>query len=362
MSLLKKTSRAVLVGLLAGLLKALSRKGAPKQIRKLLVVRIDQRLGNVLLTTPLIERLKRELPQTEVEVLVADSKVGVLPQDTKVLAFPKKAFFKAPGRFWRILLSLRKARYDAVIDASHWHHFSLTSSLITAFTGAPLRITHQRGYAHKFANQLVPPAETEEAETFSKQRLLAPLGLEPDAEAPMRTDLGTASAEKGFASDFFKKEGLVGLPLIGLSPGARKPNHRVAPEVFAQIGERARRLGFRPLVLWGPGEEELAQFLGQRIDAPLAPPTNLEQLAALMRSCSVVVANDTGPMHLAVACQTPTMALFRNSQPGRWGHNFGPHRAFDTDTLTKEVLVLAVEKALVPHAPTSPSLDTQPRS
>ena len=51
-----------------------------------------------------------------------------------------------------------------------------------------------------------------------------------------------------------------------------------------------------------------------------APPTSLDQLAALMRGARVTVCNNTGPMHLAVAVGCPTLALFLHMEVERWGH------------------------------------------
>src|SRR4029077_5754666 len=86
-----------------------------------------------------------------------------------------------------------------------------------------------------------------------------------------------------------------------LNPGARKEDHLWPPERFAAL---ARGLPLRSVVFWGPGEEPLAKagVAASRGAADLAPPTDLQELAAAFRAAALVVTNDTGPMHLAVAC------------------------------------------------------------
>ena len=92
------------------------------------------------------------------------------------------------------------------------------------------------------------------------------------------------------------------------------------------IGAFARKLahlrGLQSFVFWGPGEEALARevVLAAGGAAELAPPTDLDQLAAAFRAAALVVTNDTGPMHLAVACGAPVAAIFLHPVGLRWAH------------------------------------------
>jgi len=77
----------------------------------------------------------------------------------------------------------------------------------------------------------------------------------------------------------------------------------------------------RTLLIWGPGEEPLVQRLvrAATYTPAVAPATTLLQLAALLTRCRVFVGGDTGPLHLAAAVGTPTVALFGPSNPQRNG-------------------------------------------
>lgn len=142
------------------------------------------------------------------------------------------------------------------------------------------------------------------------------------------------------------EEGL-STPLVGLAPGGRKPDHRVAPEVFAELGAVAASRGATVIVLWGPGEEALAEAIAQSCPATVAPPTDLDELAALMRRCAVTVTNDTGPMHLSVACGAPTIALFKRSDPARWGHGEPPHAVVVAEGRSREEIIADARQALL---------------
>jgi heptosyltransferase-1 len=107
-----------------------------------------------------------------------------------------------------------------------------------------------------------------------------------------------------------------------INPGAAWPNKRWPADRF---GETAAFLhetrGLTPVVLWGPGEEDLARSVvsASRNSAVLAPPTRVPDLVALSREASLVVSGDTGPLHIASAVGTPTVSLFGPTNPERNG-------------------------------------------
>ena len=75
------------------------------------------------------------------------------------------------------------------------------------------------------------------------------------------------------------------------------------------------------MILWGPGEEELAQAVvaASRRAAVIAPPTGVRDIVALSRAADLFVAGDTGPLHIAFAVGTPTVGLFGPTNPVRNG-------------------------------------------
>lgn len=315
---LRRAAKGLASAVLGGLLALWGRREVPEKILKVLVIRVDLRVGNVLLTTPLIRALQVGLPDAQVSVLVAPSKASLLEGIAPTLIFDKKAVRRHPWAFLGQLRRLRRERFDVVIDASHWHTFSVTSAALLAWTGAPIRIAHDRGAAARFANRRVAGPSAPEWEIRTKLRLLEPLGIEP-GRPELITALGQGPARDRMQA-WLQSRGGPGPGWVGLAPGARKLDHRASPELFIALGAHAQALGWSVVVLWGPGEEGLAEQVAVGCGAVVAPPTSLDELAALMRACGLVVANDTGPMHLCVACQTRCLALFKGADPTRWGH------------------------------------------
>jgi lipopolysaccharide heptosyltransferase II len=113
-------------------------------------------------------------------------------------------------------------------------------------------------------------------------------------------------------------------PWVGLLPGAaRGPSKQWPEEHFIALGKAIQEdEGRRVVVLGGEGEIELCQRITQKIGAGtlcLAGRTTLESWAAVLERCAVVVANDSGGMHLAAAMATPVVALFGMTDPAKTG-------------------------------------------
>ncbi len=333
----RKSGLARLFAGVLGLPGAVPSPVRKEQVSRILLIRIDERVGNVLLTTPLIRALARHFPSAELEVLVSAPKMPLIGDLARAIPFRKKDFFLHPLRFLKQLRALRKRRYDLAIDASHWDVFSLTSALLLGLTRARWRVAHGRGEAGLFATQLAAPPSKREHDARTKLRLLEPLGI---SEEDTRTDTSLRSTPRPpSVLSWLETQRLPAERLVGLLPGARKLDRRAPVGVFAAIGLGLRARGMRPVVVYGPGEESLAATLGWAMGAPLAPPTNLEELAALLSGLDAVVTNDTGPMHLAVALGVPTVSLFLHDDLSRWGYQTAPHAALPLIQLGEEETV-----------------------
>jgi heptosyltransferase-3 len=133
-----------------------------------------------------------------------------------------------------------------------------------------------------------------------------------------------------------------------LNPGARKEDHRWPAAQFGALArELQQRFSLPSVVFWGPGEESLAREAVEASGgtARLAPPTDLDQLAAALRACALAVTNDTGPMHLAVACGAPVVALFLDESGLRWAHP-GPRFAAVVAPTTLDPVLAAAARLI----------------
>jgi ADP-heptose:LPS heptosyltransferase len=107
-----------------------------------------------------------------------------------------------------------------------------------------------------------------------------------------------------------------------LNPGAAWPNKRWPPERLGAVASALReRRGLASVVLWGPGEQPLAEDVvaASKGGALLSPSTSVADLVALARHASVMISGDTGPAHIAAAVGTPIVGLYGPTRPSRNG-------------------------------------------
>ena len=123
---------------------------------------------------------------------------------------------------------------------------------------------------------------------------------------------------------------------VVLLPFAGRPEKEWPIDRFREL---AKRIGPRALVIWGPGERERAAEAG----AELAPPTNLRELARVLRDASLVIGGDTGPLHLAAALGTRVIGLYGPTNPRRNGPYGQLEHCVETFTTTKSMLDISVD-------------------
>ena len=320
----------------------------PTAIRKLLVISDDERVGNQLLTTPLLRALKRGLPDAQLHLLAPRQGHAVAsPHVDRAIRWQKRDAFRAPLRFLDLLLALRRERYDVVVEAGHWSAFSLTASLVARLvaTRRGASIGHDRGGSARFLSHPVPHDPADVSEVPAKLELLLPLGL-PARGLELDTGLGMASLHDGDA--LLARARLDGKPVAIVNPGARFADRRWPPQSYGAVCRGLVERGLAPLVVWGPGEEPLARAIVDFAPgATLAPPTDLGVLAALMRRARLVVSNNSGPMHLGVAVHVPTVGVFFRGDSARWGHRLPTFAAAEVRGDDQATLVLeAVDRAM----------------
>jgi len=286
-------------------------------IRKLLVIKL-RAVGDVILSTAALPNLRAAFPDATIDFLVERSCREVIEGNDRidhVIVFSKTGMNGA-----RILLDLRHARYDMVIDLFG----NPRSALMTFASRARYRVGYDfRGRSYAY-NILVEPRGAEVHNVEFNLDALRRIGVPVTTKSPY---FPLAEADREFAILEAGKLGLTGRLVIGFNPGANRPTERWPAERFAELGALlAGRRKARICVFWGPGEKPLADAIAGRIGeaAVVAPPTSLKQLGAMFERCSLVVSNDTGPMHIAAALGIPTVGIFGPVNPllqGPYGEN-----------------------------------------
>jgi lipopolysaccharide heptosyltransferase I len=277
----------------------------------ILVVRLGA-LGDVVHTIPAVAALRRAFPDARIDWLV-EARHRSIVDLVAVLDGVVALEDSSPGAWRRAIVDLRRTRYDVAIDFQGL----LKSAVLARASGAArvigFSIWHLR---EKTARPFYSSAgDAEGGHVIGKNlRLLRVLGIDRDViEFPLRPSHSPAA---------FALRELAPGPYALINAGAAWPNKRWPPERFGQVAAfLAEARGLTPVVLWGPGEDALAQAV---IDASsgravLAPPTRVADLVTLSRDSALVISGDTGPLHIAAAVGTPTVSVFGPTNPARNG-------------------------------------------
>lgn len=277
--------------------------------KRVLLVRIDNRVGEALLTTPLVDLLFGA--GHEVQVLTHPKVRRVLEGHPHVA----KLWDYRPRR--EVLAALRAERFDVVINCGNWDLESVTSAVVARLAGGPSVVLGPANFPSGWLMDVAVGARAHtRSEAAQRTHLASPLVA---STAPVRLSFRPTAPFQ-----------VVAPPYAVVNPGGRLGYRRVVPERFADAARALLERGVTPVVTWGPGEEALADAVCAACPGAVrAPPTSLDQLAALMRGAQVTVCNNTGPMHLAAAVGCPTLALFLHMEVDRWGYPYAPHTMLD---------------------------------
>lgn len=315
--------------------------------RKILLVRIDNRVGEALLTTPLLDALAQK-PDLEVHLLVHSKVARVLqghPSLRRLISLDRRML--ALGAWAPGIRALRAERYDAVVDCSNWTAPSVTAAIVARLAG-PGGVVVGPGTFPVTALQdiSVPRKPGTINEVEQRLHLLSPLAG-PQARRPLSFRAPNPKA------DITQWLSTIRKPYAVVNPGGRLGVRRVPVEAFAAAARALVDRNVTPVVTWGPGEESLADEVIRFLPTAIrAPATSIDDLAAVMKGAAATVCNNTGPMHLSVAVGTPTLAYFLRIEVERWGHAHAPHRMVDLTPVVdgggdlKEVAARAVDDFL----------------
>jgi len=270
-------------------------------------------LGDAVLTLPLLHALKTRYPKAEIHFFVRSGVESVFtaqPEITRVRPFAKRGAQKSLSSAVRYGWELGREGFDLWISA----HKSFRSALISGATGINRRI----GYDQPWFNTLAYTetvsrrfADLEEIERLFQ--LLKPLGI--NAPAP-KASLSISDETRQDAEQFWRAH-CGNRPVLGLHPGSTWPTKCWPVEYFSEIVTRAARAGAQVLIFAGPDERDVAAQVqaGAEVEGSvnvlnLGGELTLPQLAAYLGKLNAYLTNDSGPMHLAWAQDTPLVALF----------------------------------------------------
>ena len=285
-------------------------------IRRILLVRVNFRMGNAILTLPAIDAFRKNFP---------DAKIDFLGSPISSLLFrhqPLNEHYVAPRRFpqvvWQnplLIQRLRANRYDLAVDVSCSH--SGAAAFIIGLSAARIRVGLS-GKGDRVFNVKVP--KLRERNKYHKlSEFLRALKLDRiNTVGALEFSEGETNEARGRLQPLaVRKSGKV----AGVFVGGRKLRGKGWPlENFLEVIAGLRQSGIGVVVFLGPEEKEMGDFFKIRLapEVPLVFESAVRKFAALVAHLDLLICCDSGPMHLACAAGTRVVAIFQARDVNRW--------------------------------------------
>ena len=285
-----------------------------------ILVRGPNWLGDAVMCEPAIKGLKRIAPEGKISLLVKPAVAGLFqghPDIDRIIVYDDKERHAGLSGKWALAGELRRAAFDLALLFQN----AFEAALLAFVAGIPRRY----GYATDGRSLLLsdpvakPDPRTPVHQVAYYWNLLRPLGLTGEPSAPQL--YVTQEEESSLAARLSQ----YGLPetdlLIGVNPGSTYGSaKRWLPDRFAEVTNQLCRTldesegkPVSVVILGAKGEEPLGRQIAGRLtgrSAVLSGATTIRELMAVLKRCALLLTNDTGPMHIAAAFQTPVVAVF----------------------------------------------------
>ena len=284
-----------------------------------IIVTFLMHLGDLTLTTPFLHVLRQAAPKAHITYLVDEKLQEVVahnPNIDAVMTIDKK------GKDNSIRALLAKARqiseghYDVLINL----HPNERCSFIGAMAQVPVKVGASHFlFRHCFHPCLKLNRRLHAADMYLD--VLRRLGVTNLSNKGLEIVPGAAA--EAAASSYWRQEGLAEQDkLIGFNIGSAVAAKRWPPERFAQVADTLAGEGYRTVFFGGTMDEQRvreATTLMQSRPIIATGAFTLGALAAAMHRCSLIITNDSGPMHVAISQKVPIVAMYGPSHPALYG-------------------------------------------
>jgi ADP-heptose:LPS heptosyltransferase len=331
----------------------------------LLVIRFDA-IGDIVMSSAAMRELRRMYPTAHI-TLLADSRgfavAETCPYADEVLCIPDEptSIGFTVGRVVHLLqfcgAHFARRHYDIAL-VPRWDTDRDYATIISCFSQADRRVTFSRhctkekrllnwGFG-RYYTDILPPGELK----HEVERGLDMVRYLGGGVSNSSTELWLTDEDKNFAEHWWGENGLAEFPVIlACAPGATKAQCRWPARAFARLIERVNLLlgeqRVATLLICGPKEVELAREVLAGAGGTLFLPftANVRQAAALIAKCSVLVGNNSGPIHIAAAAGIPVVEISCHPLNGDPSDELNPERF---GAFSKESVVVQPRESIAP--------------
>lgn len=297
-------------------------------IKKILVVRQDERIGNLVLLTPFLQTLRKAFPQAQISFLTSKTFHTLFSDSNladEILVIQKRKFIFNLLALFFFIRKLKSQRFDLAFDLSDEDWVSVNNSMYTYLSKALYRVGHKRKNSDLFLNLEVPkPINTQRHAVEMHLDSLRFLIGEVESRNPK---INVLPQNKKIIQDYLAKRNVSSDDfLVGINLGGRG-RKKWDKNNFLKLADWIKdNYDCKIIFIWGPEEKELVKDFTSKKDMILSDIFPLPTLSALIQRCQLFISSDTGAMHLSCAVGTPTLAIFLDSDPVKYGPRGEKHR------------------------------------
>jgi lipopolysaccharide heptosyltransferase II len=301
-------------------------------VRNVLAVRLDS-IGDVIMTTPAVRAL-RSPPRRRVTMLTSTAgaeAARLVPEIDRVLVYDAPWMKASPPRVdasfdLATIERLRSERFDAAAIFTVYSQNPQPAALLCYLADIPRRLAHSREPAYGLLTDRIADPEPERLVRHEVERqldLVAAVGCRT-SDRSLSLRVGPHAFDR--ADAVLATSGLVPeRPWAVLHPGASAASRRYPADAFAvAASDLAERHGWQIVLSGGPDDRDAVEEVRARMRSTtsvLPEDLDLETLAAVLHRAPLLIANNSGPAHLAAAVGTPVVELYAltNPQHTPWG-------------------------------------------
>ncbi|MBR9846590.1 MAG: glycosyltransferase family 9 protein [Algicola sp.] len=315
--------------------KALSRT-SQVEIKKILIVRPNHRLGNLLLTTPLIQEITDTFPNCEIDIIVKGNLAPILYENfsniNSYIVLPRKPF-KELITYAKVWLGVKYKTYDLVINAVK---DSSSGKLLTGFANAKLKVFDD--IEDDFELKVPDSHHIAKNPVYTLRAYLSKLGY-PKNERPvplldMKLSVNEIEEGKTVLNNLVKNNPKT-ICIYTFATGHKCHSKQWWKEFYTQLKTTFKEHNIIEVL----PIENISQI---DFEAPSYYSKDLREMAAVIENTSLFIGADCGVMHLAAATKTPVMGLFSQGKLEKYKPYGNYNIAIDT---SKQSITDCIEAA-----------------
>jgi len=299
-----------------------------KQDAKRFFVARTDRIGDVILSTPVIATLKNIFPNSYISMAVSTYTKDIVDGNREldeIMVYDKKT--KEKGIIGNICfaLKMKKRKFDVAIIL----HPTTRMHLVAFLAGIPKRIGYNRKMSFLLTDKIQHTKHLgEKHESEYNFDLLKPLGIPADG-SDIFMPIKKSSDDR--IDEIFRKFNIKDEAIVVINPTASCKSKMWPKEYFTQFiwklfnNYKDKNCGLKIFLISEKADSEEVKYINKNFHDGLINLTgklSISELASLLKRCSLFVTNDSGPMHIAASFKVPTIAIFGRNNPGlsvrRW--------------------------------------------